>query len=327
MSIYYVTTLCSVSKFLFRDKLVQSEMDDIAVCTTVFKRIEKMDELLHSIDPELISTVYVADDGEWTDQKKRVYSQSFEFDLEVFNLDFDSGLGAGRHKIVQESDENFILLMDSDMKMPTNTHILLEQLNQDQTLGGVCGVFAEDNKIFTSGCLDIFENDNTVYVEIRENKSIDYISGYPFIEFDMIANAALFRRECVEDYCWDPEYVIGREHADFYIGHKKETDWRFGLCPSVHFPHNPGGSEDYLSHRWDNNKYEKAEKYLLNKWGLEGYIQMDSNWIDTYDPRFKKYSDPNLYDIISYKYKEGGLYHVFKDILKHMYNSGLQRVN
>lgn len=281
-------------------------MSDVAVCTTIFKRIEKLNELLHSIDPEIISSVYIADDGECTDRKDEIYSHQFQFDLEVFDLEFDSGLGAGRHKIVQESNEEFILLMDCDMKMPKNTHVLLEQLNEDMSIGGVCGAFAESERIYTSGCLDIYQEDN-VNIDIRQNKKIEFLAGYPFIEFDMIANGAMFRRECLEDYCWDPEYVIGREHADFYIGHKMQTDWKFGLCPSVHFPHNPGGSEDFLSHRWSDDKYRQAEEYLLKKWGFERYNQLDENWLDVYDPRFDMHSNPSIFDVAYYTYKSEGI--------------------
>jgi glycosyltransferase involved in cell wall biosynthesis len=295
-------------------------MSDVAVCTTVFKRIKKIDKLLNSIDSEIVSTVYIADDGEWTDQKERVYSQSFEFNLEVFNLDFDSGLGAGRHKIVQEFDEDYLLLMDSDMQMPENTEILLKQLQNDSRIGGICGLFAEDKKIFSSGCLDIYIEDNIVELEIRESKQVEFLEGYPFIEFDMIANGALFRRECVKEYSWDPEYVIGREHADFYIGHKNRTDWKFGLCPSVHFPHDPGGDEDYLSHRWDDRKYREAEEYLLNKWDFTEYNQMDDNWLDVYNPHFGKHSNPNLIDMLKFKYKSDGLINTFTDAFRFVKN-------
>jgi glycosyltransferase involved in cell wall biosynthesis len=291
-------------------------MADVAVCVTVFKRIEKLNTLLRSIDSEFVSTVYVADDGEWTDRKEEVYDQSFPFDLEVFNMEFDAGLGAGRHRIVQEYEEDYLLLMDSDMQMPENVHILSEQLEEDSTLGGVCGVFVEDNRVYTSGCMDIYEENSTCKLEIRDRKEVEFVANYPFVEFDMIANGALFRRECLEDYCWDPEYVIGREHVDFYVGHKHQTDWKFGLSPSVLFPHDPGGGDDFLTHRWDDGKYNTAHRYFMQKWGYDEYEPIRYSWIDTYDPRLNSHPPHSLLQKAKYKYEDEGAISLFKSIMK-----------
>ncbi|QLH81214.1 glycosyltransferase family 2 protein [Halosimplex pelagicum] len=291
-------------------------MPDIAVCVTVFKRIDKLDTLLHSVDPEFISTVYVADDGEWTEEREEIYSQSFPFELEVFNLEFDAGLGAGRNKIVEEADAEYLLLMDSDMQMPENADVLLHQLKADPELGGVCGLFAEKNRIYTSGCLDIYEENSTCKPEIRDRKETELLAGYPFIEFDMIANAALFRRECLADYSWDPEYVIEREHIDFYVGHKRLTDWKFGLCPSVLFPHDPGGSSEYTKHRRDEQKHADADEYFLNKWGYDRIGQINHSWMDTYDPEFSGFPPHGMIARARRKFRKEGIPGLAKAFLR-----------
>lgn len=283
-------------------------MADIAVSVTVFKRIEKLNELLRSIDPAFVSVVYIADNGELTERKNEVYNQSLPFELEVFDLEYDVGLGASRNKIVQEFEEEYLLLMDSDMRMPKNAHILLEQLEANSEIGGVCGAIAETDRIFTSGCLDIYEDGDTISLDLRDKKEVQFLAGYPFIEFDMITNASLFRRECVKEYSWDPKYQIGREHADFFLGHKRRTDWIFGFCPTVHFFHNPGGSEEYLSNRWDDEKYHNAEEYLIEKWGFNEYNQIDDNWLDCYDPVSDINVSPRVINRALNKYRtEGGV--------------------
>ena len=88
-----------------------------------------------------------------------------------------------------------------------------------------------------------------------------------FIEFDFIPNAAVFRKDCLEEYSWDPNYTIGGEHLDFYVGHWKETDWRFGICPNVSFQHFPGGSPEYLTERTNTNKLRASYQYFGEKWG------------------------------------------------------------
>lgn len=291
-------------------------MDDIAVCVTVFKRVEKVDALLHSIDPKFISRVYIADDGEWTDRKEAVYGQDFPFDLEVFDLEFDAGLGAGRNKIVQESTEEYLLLMDSDMKMPGNTDVLLQQLEADPGLGGICGLFLESDRIYSSGCLDIYEEDKTCKFEIRERKETELLANYPFVQFDMIANAALFRRDCLEDYSWDPEYVIGIEHMDFYVGHMRQSDWRFGLSPSVHFPHDPGGSLEYLSHRHSDSKYDDSKNYFLDKWGYVELGPIQHRWLNTYDPEFGGFPPHSLLARARRKFRKEGTVPLLKSALR-----------
>jgi len=282
-------------------------MPDVAVGVTVFKRIDRLSKLLKSVDPEFASIVYVADDGESTEKKEEVYERSYPFDLEVFDLPFDAGLGAGRDRIVRELDEEFLLLMDSDMQMPENTTVLFDQLQADQTLGGVCGLFVEKERIFTSGCIDIYEENGVCSLELRDRKEVDLVANHPLFKFDMIANASLFRRECLEDYSWDPEYVIGREHVDFYMGHKRQTNWKFGLCPSVLFPHNPGGSNEFLKHRWNDEKYDAATEYFLQKWDLDEYKPIEYSWLATYDPVFEDYPPHDLIQRAKAKYKSDGI--------------------
>ena len=188
---------------------------------TVFKRIDKLEALLNSIDLDFAPVVYVSDVGEWSKRKQGVYSRPYAFNLKLFDLENVARLRAGGNKIVQEMTEDYLLLMDCDMQMAKNVELLLEQLEADPDLGGVCGLFAEENRISTSGCIDIFLEDGVCSLEIREPKRIEWIANYPFVQFDMIANAALLRRKCLDEYSWDPNYAVAREHVDFYIGQKQ----------------------------------------------------------------------------------------------------------
>ncbi|MFC7076772.1 glycosyltransferase family 2 protein [Haloarcula halophila] len=292
-------------------------MGEIALGVTVFKRIEKLETLLASVDHDTISHVYVADDGEMTDRKCEVYHREYEFPLTVFDLPFDAGLGAGRNRIVEAFDEEYFLLVDSDMEVPHNVDLLREQIAQRPSVGGICGMFLENDRFYTP-CSDLFVESNTVVKDIRERKRIESVAGAPFVEFDFVANAALFRRECLEAYAWDPEYVIGREHIDFYFGHYRETDWRFGLCPEVQFPHHPGGTQTYEAHRFDADKYDEAERYFLDKWNLDGFVSNKTTWVDTHDPVYGRKPPFSLLDKARMKYRTGGLGHLLFEGLKYV---------
>jgi hypothetical protein len=292
-------------------------MSEIALGVTVFMRHDKLEKLLRSINPEIISHVYISDDGNMTEEKRHIYKKEYPFQLTVFDLEYDAGLGYGRNKIVQELEEEYLLIVDSDMEMPNNVTTLKHQLEHSPEFGGICGMLLENNRIYTS-CSDIHIDGKKIIKDINEQKQIRFSAESPLIQFDFISNAALFRKECLEDYSWDPNYTIGREHIDFYVGHYVNTDWRFGLCPEVYFPHHPGGSSEYLSNRFDNSKYDEAESYFLNKWGFSKFVPRDTTWIDTYNHEYGTKPPFTLNTRIRARYRNEGLSSVI--------NVGIDRV-
>lgn len=263
-------------------------MTSVALGTVVFKRVEKLEHLLSSVGPP-IEKVYVADNGEITRDKKRLYDRDFPFELEVLDLEYDSGLGHGRNEITKRLTEDYLLVVDSDMAVPSNVGLLADQLDAKPELGGVCGLLIEEGNV--SGiCCDLYEEGNVVVKDIRDEKHFEFVADSPFVEFDFIVNAAMFRRECLEDYSWDPTYKIGKEHLDFYVAHKKQTDWTFGICPTVVFPHYPGGDVEYTSERRDIEKLANSKRYFLEKWGYRQSVSIQGRWVESFsDPRLRSW--------------------------------------
>lgn len=264
-------------------------MNEIALGATVFKREEKVANLLDSIPSDsLIRSVYLGDNGEITENKKKIYSKKYPFDLNVLDLEYDSGLGHSRQRIVKESDEPYLLIVDSDVEIPHNVELLYTILQQRDDLGGVGGILIENDQI-RSDCYDLFENGPLLLKDIREPKQVQNVSKAPFVPFDQIQNVAMYRRDCVEDYCWDSAYTIGWEHTDFFIGHKKQTSWSFGVCPEVMFRHYPGGDTDYTNKRRSKQRLKKTKEYFLNKWGYRQVVNGQVNWLQTNDGLPYKY--------------------------------------
>lgn len=256
-------------------------MNGIALGATVFNRHEKVDDLLESADEvSCIESVYLGDNGRLTENKKEIYNRNYSFDLEVLDLEYDSGLGHSRREIVKQSDEPFLLIVDSDVEVPKNVSHLYSILDERPTLGGVGGVLIESDRI-RSDCHDLFLRDNLLVKHINESKTIQSVDGLPAVEFDLIQNVAMYRRECLEDYCWDPEYKIGWEHTDFFVGHKKQTDWSFAVCPEVLFRHYPGGGSSYVSKRRNRQRIEHSKQYFLKKWGYQQVLMGHINWLQT----------------------------------------------
>jgi hypothetical protein len=252
---------------------------DIAVGVKIFSRVEKLEQLLASIDPYPIDTVYVADDGEMTDAKSELYGRAFEFDLTVFDLPYDAGLGDGRAHIVENSSEEYLLVVDSDHELLGRVTALRDQLEADKRLGGVAGLLYEDGTV-AGTCHDLFTSGDMLVRTVREPKEVRLLGGEPFVPYEFVPNTALFRRACLEDYCWDPEYVIGKEHVDFFVGHRRTTDWQFGVNPTVLFGHDPGGDSRYVENRDSYEKLQRSREYFLEKWGFDRILLGFTDWED-----------------------------------------------
>lgn len=253
--------------------------------TTVFMRTKKLEALLDSASSAPISKVFVADNGVTSD-RAHLYERPYPFELEVLDLDYDAGLGRSRCEIVDAAtQEDFLLIVDCDMEIPRNVGTLRTQLEQRREFGGISGILLENGSI-RSGCWDLREcgiirNDDVIMLEIPREKRVEPVAGAPLARFDAIPNAAVFRTECLHDHCWDPELVL-EEHLDFYVGHKKCTHWRFGVCPQVVFPHDQGGSREYTEIRDDRERIDRFRRRSLDKWGYRKRIYRTSRgWLDT----------------------------------------------
>ncbi|WP_262180175.1 glycosyltransferase family 2 protein [Haloarcula laminariae] len=256
-------------------------MPDIALGTTVFKRTEKLARLIESV-PDHVDVVYVSDDGD-TEERRHLYERDYPFRLEVIDLEYDAGLGRGRHEIVERLTEPYLYIVDSDNQMPTNAEILVDQLKANCDLGGISGLYDEGDAL-NCGSHDLFDEGSYLVRDLRTTKSPVDVAGQSLYTFDFVPNVALFRAECLRDYSWDPEYVIGMEHLDFYLGHKRQTDWTFATNPRVIFPHDRGGSPAYLTNRTDSEKLRASREYFLRKWDLDGIVNIPNRWLHTYDP-------------------------------------------
>lgn len=245
----------------------------IALGVKVFYRTKKMENLLESIRDHPIDTVYVADDGH-TEERQHLYERQYPFELVVLDLEYDAGAGYGRSRIVDEMHEDYLLLVDSDHRV-VDIEPLVEILEARDDLGCAASLLYKENGQIQGNAHDFYEEDGALVRDIREEKPLQTVAGYPFVEFDFVPGVGLFRREALEEYSWDPEYVIGKDHLDLYVGHWHRTDWKFGVYPGICLIHDPGGSGDYLSFRLDTRKTWHGKRYFLNKWGYNQIIMRD----------------------------------------------------
>jgi glycosyltransferase involved in cell wall biosynthesis len=254
-------------------------MPEIALGTKIFSRVDKLEGLLNSVSDAPIDSVYIADDGKPNEEKKALYEDSYEFDLEVLDLEYDAGVGPGRNRIVEASDEPYLLMVDCDHEIPPDVDRLFHQLKARPDLGGVAGLLFERGKI-RGVCHDLYRRDDVLVRDVREKKKVHRVAGYPLVEYDFVPNVILLRRECLEDCKWDPEYVIGKNHLDFFFTYKQETDWSFAVNPVVLFDHYPGGDTTYTTNRDSMEKLTTSKRYFLDKWDLRAIVLGRTDWTD-----------------------------------------------
>jgi glycosyltransferase involved in cell wall biosynthesis len=251
-------------------------MGEIALGVKMFSRVGRLRDLLASVADTPIETVYVADDGPDIEEKTQLYESEFEFDLDVIRSPLNSGVGHGRNSIVEASDEEYLLMVDSDNLIPSNVGVLREVLESDANIGGVCGLLSEGNRV-TGSCHHMYREGSTLVRDVDTGTRPRVTGGHSIIEFDFLQNVTLFRRECLESYSWDERYDMGFAHADFYVGHHRQTDWRFAVCPDVIFPHRPGGDSYYQGNRYSTEKLRSSEREFKEKWNYTDII-----WRDVY---------------------------------------------
>ena len=250
--------------------------DEIAVGVPVFERTEALQRCLNSIPADAVDRVIVADNGP-ANAHAGIYATEWPFTLDVLDLEYDVGIGACRAAIADELTEEYLLVVDSDMRLPAASQLrqLQTALDERPSLGGVSGVLLEDGQI-RAGCSNLHETTtllgrDVLVHAIREQPAIEWVdSTIPIARFDKLTNAALVRRECLADGAWDGEFPTD-EHLDFYLGHHHQTDWEFAACPVVQFAHEKGRYEAYRERVRERNdeKQQQADARYREKWGYD----------------------------------------------------------
>ncbi|MGQ4892557.1 MAG: glycosyltransferase family 2 protein [Candidatus Njordarchaeia archaeon] len=262
------------------------DLSDVTVGFKTFYRTEKLETALKSLVGLGIKEVIVADDGPEDNKKEEIYKKMKEYlPLKILKLPYDAGLGYGRKEIVKKCKTKYLLIIDDDMEVPNNVHLLKRILENEKDLGGIAGCWSEYGKL-KCGAHNLGYKQGYVIRYVPERVEINVIDDIPYVYFDFIPNSALFRMKALKDYCWDENYVINFEHIDFYWGHKQLRKWRFAVTPAVFFKHYPGGNKTYRRFRLSRERSKRSKEYFLKKWNLKGVINLQMGFIhQTYSPK------------------------------------------
>lgn len=250
---------------------------NIALGTPVFSRTGALRTLLKSV-PEYVTTVYIADNGR-NGERQDLYAESWPFDLNILQLQYDCGIGPCRKAIADAVTEPYLFMCDNDMEIIREMDLLRlqEVLENNPDLGGIATWLKEGDTIRT-GARNLYEHNGTIIKNIRTTPIMEG-KILPFARFEFIPQCALYRSEIFNTYTYDPN-IFNSEHIDFFYGQKEADEWDFASTPAVLIRHHRNIDPVYRQSKRGKNHvdFDKMEQ----KWGFDYALPGPrSDWVTT----------------------------------------------
>ena len=261
--------------------------DFVTANIKTFKRPEKFERTLYYAIKAGCKRIIVGYDGpdDLLEPHKEICDRfSHLADIQFKSYPFNVGLSYVRNRMIELTKTKYILQLDDDQYIPTNTleSIALMEINEE--IGGVAFGWILPDK-FDIDAHDISIVNGWYLRDWRGPKSKEFIDGhYYWYPFDFVPNSIIFRKEIFDDVKWDEHYIINREHEDFYLEMKKLGKWKFAIDLSVWFYHDLGGDKDFQDWR-RGRECKRSIRYFRKKWNLKGIVGVPryySKLIDLY---------------------------------------------
>ena len=230
-------------KSIDRDKLIK--IDDLTILIKSFMRPECVNNLLMSIRMKYDIKIIIVDDSETP--------LNFDYDdnIKTYNIEFDSGLSAGRNFGVSKIETPYFLLCDDDFEFTDNTDLVkwldIFKNSDLDILGG--DVIMNGNRIDYFGLLE--KVDDKLYYR-HGNHNINEF----YTEYDLILNFFIAKTKKIKKYKWDDSLKLA-EHTAFFFEHKGKLKIAHTKLFSVN--HQQVRELEY-------SKYRSRAKEYFKKW-------------------------------------------------------------
>lgn len=245
------------------EKSIANKVQIIVKSFRRFKSLIRFIESVKSKYPDI--QILVADDS--LEDGKEYPAEILNLHKEVYwvKLPFDSGLSAGRNRLVEICSHEYILVCDDDYVFDDATRLedLLTVLESNKELSLAAGLVRENGREMNwRGVL--FQNEQSVSVLPLESE-FEEIDNVKIRRTDLALNFFLARRESLLKCPWDENLKIGAEHLDFFLSRKKIGE-KSCYVPSVSVLHDPEFERcsEYDQFR-DRTDYREL---LKQKWGF-----------------------------------------------------------
>lgn len=228
-------------------------------------------------------TIIVADCGNDSPEKQKVYNEITKDGHSVIHLPYDSGFGAMSNTIVEALDTEFLLIGSDDFSFsPSSVRTgiekmlnVLETTDVDIASGRVRGPYEFD-----------LEDLGDTIIEHRVNISQPYLW---FHEVDLTVNYSLVKRRVFEKVRWDNDVKIGGgEHGAFFVDAKR-AGFKTALVSGAQISEQEGqDSEEYNKYR---RRSASPERPCFKKRGIKKYV-LGSGQIDYLEKEILDYPEP-----------------------------------
>jgi len=185
-------------------------------------------------------------------------------------LPFDTGLGAGRNLLVEESTAPFLVNCDDDFVFTDETRIenLIQVLQDDPAIDLVGGLVRQTGGVAQNWCGHFRFSGERPHRQINVDplhSEWRSASGIWYRSTDLAFNFFAARRESLQRFPWDRQFKIIGEHLDHFLT-LHAGDGRVVYTPSAIVTHLPEQPADYVPFR----RRPEFVEMLRRKWGLAG---------------------------------------------------------
>ncbi|WP_417850317.1 glycosyltransferase family 2 protein [Thalassoglobus sp.] len=177
-------------------------------------------------------------------------------------MPFDSGLSAGRNRMVELADSERLILFDDDFVVNEETQLenLLKLLDVSDL---AAGVLRDRGKLLgVPGVFSICDGELTI---TSTNSQWSEYEGISYRKTDMALNFFAARKCTLLKHPWDTRFKITGEHLDFFL-----SLWKAGIrvvtTPDSIIKHERSHSADYLKYRCRQAAFRPL---VAQKWGLK----------------------------------------------------------
>ena len=261
-------------------KEIERRGDKIAIGIKTFYREKNFFRVIEAIQNNFPYPykLYIADDGRRSFAKDELYKKLKSQGHEIFLLPLNSGLSAGRNRIINAVKEDYVLIMDDDVEIYDGTAIekMKDVLDSSPEIGVTAGyIRLESGQSFGSDTYSKgirFVDEPRVLIRTSTGSEQKTKNGTRYRIADQVVNFFLAKREVFNDVRWDDRILIEYEHMDFFLQLRK-TKWKAAVSVEAQVTHlkfdsTEDGWMEYRKHRDTRPMF-----YFLRKWNIERVLE------------------------------------------------------
>jgi len=272
----------------------------IAANIKTFERPEKFRKTLeHALDAG-IKEINIGFDGgsKYLEKHKVIIDKAKEnhrdANIEFYKFRYNKGLSYVRNKLIEKTDAELIFQLDDDIyisKHNVESAGIFKEMKLEEIGGIGFGWVTPFNIDIDAHNINI--KDGWYLRDVTGgDKRLEWKGHFYILPFDFIPTSGIYKKELFDDVKYDENYIINREHEDFFLQIKtRNLKWKFMIDVSSYVFHDIGGSEDYMKKR-HGELGKKSSEYFNKKWGLKGIL--GNPW------ELTKYLDRKGYSMYAY---------------------------